>query len=316
MNNPKVSVIVPVYNVYEYLSRCIESIINQTYNNLEIILIDDGSNDGSEKICDIYKNHDTRVIVIHKKNGGQSEARNVGLDISSGDFIVFVDSDDFIDTNYVSFLLNIAIENNVEIVQCSYIRVNNFEKNVSQAEFSFSDINVINSANIFFSYYKNIITSIVWDKIFSKHLFDSIRFPEGQTMEDAYILFDILDKVDTNVVISRKQLYYYCIRKNSTMTGKLPVNHFISTYKVCERRLFYAEQKNDKILIEIALDTMLSNYFRCYQLSFRGRFLEVKNLYYDITKNHFEKYKNKFKKRKMYYLIKVLNQYPSLSQYL
>ena len=114
-----ISVIIPIYNVEQYLKECLESVINQTYRNLEIILVDDGSKDKSGKICDEYKNKDERIKVVHKENGGLSDARNAGMKIATGKYIQFIDSDDFIDKDMIETLYNLIIENEADISMCS-----------------------------------------------------------------------------------------------------------------------------------------------------------------------------------------------------
>ena len=120
-----ISIIVPVYNVESYLKKCLESIINQTYKNIEIILIDDGSTDSSGKICDDYANKDKRIKVIHKQNGGVSDARNTALDICRGDYIGFIDSDDYIELDMYETLLKFLLNNNLDVAMCSSYTVKN-----------------------------------------------------------------------------------------------------------------------------------------------------------------------------------------------
>ena len=123
-----ISVVVPVYNVEKYIDKCINSIINQTYKNLEIILVDDGSPDNCGNICDEYAKKDNRIIVIHKENGGVSSARNIGIKNAKGKWITFVDSDDWIENDYVEKLSKIGIQNKAEVVLCGYNRINNNDK--------------------------------------------------------------------------------------------------------------------------------------------------------------------------------------------
>ena len=133
-----VSVIVPVYNVEQYIRKCIESILNQTYNKMEIILVDDGSTDNSGIICDEYSKRDKRIKVIHKINGGLSDARNAGLDICTGDYIVFVDSDDYIKNNMIEMLHKDILEKRADISVCSYFFDNDGNikrKNISTEKF-------------------------------------------------------------------------------------------------------------------------------------------------------------------------------------
>ena len=122
MDNPKISVIVPVYKVEKYLDRCVESIVNQTYKNLEIILVDDGSPDDCPAICDAWANKDERIKVMHKENGGASSARNAGLDASSGDYVGFIDGDDIIDNDMYEMLLNNLVFTGADISRCGMVR--------------------------------------------------------------------------------------------------------------------------------------------------------------------------------------------------
>ena len=123
MENPLISVIVPVFNVETYVSRCISSILNQTYKNLEILLIDDGSTDSSGKICDSFAEKDTRLNVIHCKNHGVAAARNRGIEISKGTYISFIDSDDFIELDFYEYLMNLVRTTNCDVAYCSYRRI-------------------------------------------------------------------------------------------------------------------------------------------------------------------------------------------------
>ena len=134
MNNLLISIIVPIYNVEKYLVKSVNSIINQTYKNLEIILVNDGSTDTCGDICEKFKNIDRRIIVIHKKNGGLSDARNAGLQVAKGDYIGFVDSDDWIEKNMYQELLNISLKENSDIVSCGVRKV-------------WNDINIINNGS-------------------------------------------------------------------------------------------------------------------------------------------------------------------------
>lgn len=124
---PKLSIIVPIYNVEKYLPRCIESILNQTFREFELILINDGSTDNCKEICEKYKKIDSRIIVVNKKNGGVSSARNFGIDISRGEYIGFVDPDDFIDANMYEILFNTANSYNSDMVICDYYKVSEYD---------------------------------------------------------------------------------------------------------------------------------------------------------------------------------------------
>lgn len=209
--NDLISVIVPVYNVEEYLKKCIDSIINQTYLKLEIILVDDGSTDNSGIICDSYEEKDKRIIVIHKENGGLSDARNKGLDVARGKYITFVDSDDYIEKNYVEFLYNLIIEKDVSIVAGSNCR-----------EYPEKTINAGTGVNIFLTakealekmLYEDDFDTSAWGKLYKKDLFDDVRFPKGRIYEDMATTYKVIDKV-SKVYLSSYPIYHYIVRSTS-----------------------------------------------------------------------------------------------------
>ena len=128
---PLISVIVPIYNVEKYLDRCVDSIINQTYKNLEIILVDDGSPDNCPQMCDDYAKKDSRIKVVHKENGGLSDARNVGMEVATGEYVSFIDSDDYISLDFYETLLETIVDNDSDIVECGVVKFyedNSFDK--------------------------------------------------------------------------------------------------------------------------------------------------------------------------------------------
>ena len=213
-NNPLVSIIVPIYNVEECLNRCLESLLNQSYRKTEIILVDDGSTDNSSRIADCYARYDRRIHVIHKTNGGLSSARNVGLRYVAGEWIAFVDSDDYVDKNYISTLLQLAQSNNAEIAMCNYYRVK-LDGTVSESLLGWTSEVLTNKEAIddIFTYKRAVS---VWQSIFRADLFydNNILFPEGREYED------ISTKVKTlffanKVAFTNEKLYYYVEREGS-----------------------------------------------------------------------------------------------------
>lgn len=215
-----VSVIIPVFNVAPYLNRCIESVLLQTYRNIEIILIDDGSIDESKQICDDYASIDSRVKVIHKQNGGVSLARNVGIDKAVGEFILFVDGDDFIKESMLEQLLQLQHRTGAPIV-CS-----GFEKMedgvITNACGKFSEI-VMDSDEIaksFFDdgYVKNIMYP-PWNKLFSRSIFDTVRFNESLRIGEDFVFNMKAMFVSKRIAFIDCPLYVYCIRENSAMTA-------------------------------------------------------------------------------------------------
>ena len=210
---PLISVIVPVYNVAEYLPECVDSIINQTYKNLEIILVDDGSTDACPDICDEYAKRDSRIRVIHKKNGGLSDARNVGLDICTGEWIGFVDSDDYIAHDMYEKLYASAVEVQADVSVCQSIKDKNgtllYSNYQRGTEILYSKEDMINRM-----FCGGVQTIAVYLKLYRKNVFLDLRFPVGKTNEDAFIILSIIDNTDKMVIIP-DALYYYRLRIGS-----------------------------------------------------------------------------------------------------
>lgn len=234
-----ISVIIPVYNVEKYLDKCIDSIINQTYSNLEIILIDDGSTDNSGKICDKYALLDSRIKVIHKKNGGLSDARNVGIDNANGKYLMFVDSDDFIDYNTICDNINIMKENKADIIIYNRYYVYDDGKKflrfpILNSILEFTGLEAIEEMNSF----KNFDMS-AWGKIYKKDLFKCIRFPVGKTSEDFYIMFLLLEK-SKKVIYNSKPYYFYIQRAGSISKRKIINYDFLDAAR---KQMNYLEKK-------------------------------------------------------------------------
>lgn len=213
--NPLISIIVPVYNVEKYVQQCIESILNQTYKQIEVILVDDGSLDRSSVICEEYAFMDPRVKVIHKENGGLSSARNVGLDKAKGKFIGFVDSDDWIDNNMYESMLHLALTYQADVVQCGYKLIN--EQGKITREINFGNRRFNTKAEVEKAYYMtNEFSSVVWNKLYRADLFEELRFKVGKNNEDVFILTDALLRIH-KMVNTPKCYYHYLQRKESIM---------------------------------------------------------------------------------------------------
>ena len=212
--NPLITVIVPCYNVEKYLPKCVDSIINQTYQNLEIILVDDGSPDNCGKVCDDYALKDARIKVIHKPNGGLSDARNVAIDIAKGEWITFVDSDDYVSLNYIETLYSLATSNNC---QCSVVQPLSFYDGKIPKVISSNDkIEIMdNNEAISSLFYQTKLDTSAWNKLYHRSLFSTgIRYPKGFLFEDNPTTFRLLDKCE-KVVVSQQKLYYYRLREGS-----------------------------------------------------------------------------------------------------
>lgn len=208
VSNPLISVIVPVYNAEKYLARCIDSIINQSYKNLEIILINDGSTDSSSEICKFYQEKDTRIQVIQKENSGPASARNAGLQIYAGEYLCFVDSDDWLANNYVSELYGLIKKYDADIVACEYYKA---EKHEIYQPCENPEIRICNNEDFLKICFTEMPISVVpWNKLYKRELYSEIRFPEDKKVcEDVMPLLLAGEQAKRAVVTSNKLYYYY-----------------------------------------------------------------------------------------------------------
>ena len=268
---PRLSIIVPIYNVEKYLSRCIESILNQTFKDFELILVNDGSTDNCKEICEKYKRMDSRIIVANKKNGGLSSARNLGIDISKGDYIGFVDSDDFIDVHMYEILLNTINSYDSDIVICDYYKVNEYDiKKYEKMKSNNKDIKIENINNI--DAIERIITRdikivVAWNKIYKRSLFDNLRYKEGVICEDEFLAHRIFYKCNKVSIINQK-LYYYIQRKGSIINSPFSPKDFDKIYAIKDRVDFLNEKKITNLIDKAEksfMDYFVWNYFTGYQ---------------------------------------------------
>lgn len=213
MMNDLITIIVPIYNVEKYLQRCIDSLINQTYYNIEILLINDGSKDNSLSICKKNSLKDIRIKLISQENHGLAYTRNIGIQYAAGKYIMFVDSDDYIHPQMVEILHRNLKKENAEISSCGHLEIYTN---------GFTDI--LNKKRIYKNYtpeealqvflFTHEIDVVCWNKLFLKSLFDNIYFPEKKLFEDHYTIYKILDKAH-KIVFDSTPLYYYCKRNDS-----------------------------------------------------------------------------------------------------
>lgn len=259
MKNPLISVIVPVYKVEAYLEKCVESVRNQTYKNLEIILVDDGSPDSCGQICDSLAKKDGRIRVLHKENGGLSSARNAGIKAATGELIGFVDSDDWIEPEMYEVLCRnlLATESDISICGMYGGFYKNRENEKEEELYNYKTVTpheAIRMAMEFGGY----VDMFAWNKLYKKHIFSQICFPEGKLYEDTYILVEILD-LAKQLVCSSAPLYHYVYRGDSiTKSGYKPGEmHLIEGV---DRRLAYLTSHYPD-LSKIALERSLASYF-------------------------------------------------------
>lgn len=230
MKEPLISIIIPIYKVEEYLSRCIESVINQTYHSLEIILVDDGSPDNCGEICEQFASIDKRIKVIHKKNGGLSDARNAGMQAMSGKYVLFVDSDDTIRTDHIEILYKLISDYNAEIAITSLIMYNEGETPRDSKTNNIVKYFTRNEALLELFYQKSFDTS-AWGKLYSSYLFKEIQFPKGLLYEDLATIYKVI-KLSNNVIFSDYDSYLYLLRRNSIEGAAFSEKKFDSCIKV------------------------------------------------------------------------------------
>lgn len=250
-----ISVIIPVYKVEKYLERCVKSIINQSYKNIEIILVDDGSPDQCGEICENYAKKDKRIKVLHKENGGLSDARNHGVDHSEGKYITFVDSDDYVSEHYVEYLYRLLIDNNADISCCCAVRTDK-----DHAEFinnrEINDVIIMSGVNtcreLVGGLYRILVTA--WGKLYKESTIKQYSFPVGKNHEDEATTCKYFYSAN-KVVIGNKCLYAYYINQYGIMHS---FHDELSKDVIWaqEHRALFFEQQGEKILATASWDRL------------------------------------------------------------
>ena len=215
-NSNKVSIIVPVYGVEAYLPACVDSLLAQTYKNLEIILVDDESPDGCPAICDAYAARDSRVKVLHKKNGGAASARNTGLDAARGDYISLVDSDDWVSKNFIEFLLQLLWETHSDVYVCSFSNV--FQNGRTENPIAYPHLATVSQVDFLERFLVDWTCGMATNKLFRADVLNNVRYEEGHKIDDEFFTYKAIMNCN-QVVISDEILYWYRMRKSSVMTS-------------------------------------------------------------------------------------------------
>lgn len=291
----KLSIIVPVYNVEPYLRRCVDSILNQTFTDFELILVDDGSPDGCPSICDEYVEADNRIKVIHKKNGGLSDARNAGLDIAQGDFIGFVDSDDSISPEMYQRLMDFQVKTDADIVACGVLNLDQGGEVIGHWP-DLAENQVYGKKDFISNFYpdvrRNIMPSVA-NKIFKRGIFHSIRFPIGKIYEDAQIRLKIYDLCETIAVCHEPLYYYYCDRPGSINNVQYSVKQFDMIDFSLRYYQFFLDKQEYK-QSSYALEEYANNYMK--------NFFQVM-LFHQELRSQFQPYRDEFR-RHLYAILK------------
>lgn len=248
---PLISVIVPVYKVEQYLHQCVDSILNQTYRNLEVILVDDGSPDGCPAICNVYAEKDERVRVIHKVNGGLSDARNAGMAVMNGEYLSFVDSDDLLPVDAVETLLKIAVEEGADLVIGGHNRFEDVPADPVHMEISIQRWTPVEAMA---DMLRNGCAS--WARLYRRELHQSILFPVGEINEDEAIVLSLLEKCGT-IAVTNAIVYHYRCRPESITTAHFSEKK-LDWYWHCKANLEWI-QENHPELEPLAIDRLGSS---------------------------------------------------------
>lgn len=282
-SNPLVSIIVPVYNVENYLNECIDSILAQTYKNFELYLVDDGSPDNCGTICEEYAKKDDRIKVIHKQNGGLSDARNAGIDKAKGDYITFVDSDDYVSPMYVSHMLRLSEQYDAEIVQ---IESTHDEALLGNYKNSRRDIYKFNRNDALKNMlYMRIVQVNAWGKLYRTSLFNDVQYPFGRINEDNLTTYKLIWK-SKMIVCDSQFLYYYRINQKGIMNGKFSDNRYsvlsfkdeINAYLGTKASEFYDAINYCEMRLAIRI------YNECIEKNKDGIYTSNQNYVYELLK--------------------------------
>ncbi|MBF0713644.1 glycosyltransferase [Gemella sp. GH3] len=269
MSNTKlVSIIVPVYNVEKYLEKCVNSIINQSYENIEIILVNDGSTDSSGTLCNDLARKDNRIKVYHKENGGLSDARNYGVARASGDYIGFVDSDDYIHEDMYKHLYEIITESDADVAECSFLIVYNDKP---RSYYSSEDYCLTLTKEEYLKEYlsmERIYGAVCW-KLIKSEVARKIEFPKDKFYEDAFYTYELIE-VANKYAITNKELYYYIMRDGSITNMNFNKKH-LDNIKIAEKFVDYVSN-NYPNLLSYAKSKEMYSYFSVF-----NKILELDN---------------------------------------
>lgn len=306
-----VSVIIPIYNVEKYLKKSVKSVIDQTYSNLEIILVDDGSKDSCYKLCEELKKEDKRIIVIHKENGGLSDARNRGIDVAKGKYLFFLDSDDYIEKNTIKILYDTLKTDGTDMVVFDFIKIFDtgeiIQENTTINAHDIIDANVLLKGIV---QDKNWRYVPAWNKLYKREIWTSLRFPKGKLHEDEFVIHKILDKCERVSIIPNK-LLYYVQRSGSIMNNISDKNRIHITLAFVERTNFYLEHGMENEASKMFLNT-IDRYIYKIGLSDKVENSElkheIKKLYKKINKKNIG-LKSNIKVFLVIYFEKIFNLY-------
>ncbi len=309
MTEKKISVIIPVYNIEKFLNKCIESVLAQTYKNLEIILVDDGSTDSSGIICDNFASLDNRIKVLHKTNGGLSSARNSGIEIASGEYVAFIDGDDYIEPNMIETLLNACANNEADLSICSFFMEDSEGKICAKSESLENNCYSNIEALELLALPRQDRYVVAWNKLYKKSLFDKIKFPLNKLYEDQATVHKVFWEAKKIVTLSDK-LYHYIVREGSLSYKPNPLQYFDDLDALLARIDFYRQKGLENLIPDVEkVIFYLFGYYLNKTIQFSSLSKEVEETFFEYgqkflelfqscqTKKHYKRKEVKIRKK-------------------
>lgn len=308
----RISIIVPIYNVAIYLKKCLDSILSQSYANIEILLVNDGSTDHSATICRSYAQQDARIKYYEKRNGGLSDARNYGLDKATGKYVIFVDSDDFISEDFIMCLYTALIRQNADIAMSNYDKVDEKGETVDTISFPLKQ-EVISGRDLC----RKLLEAdgnafvVAWNKLYKRELFNNIRFEKDKLHEDEYIAYNLLYHVP-KIALVHQELYHYLERDNSITTSRMTEKRLFCLLEFQHNRMSFYHKQQDMILLKAS-----QSYFLSFIIQFVSKYDKTfitKPIKKMLYRNYVEVYKEWLKDtrqvsiaKRIYYFIAYCN---------
>lgn len=276
-----ISIIIPAYNAEKYIERCLKSIQNQSYLNYEVIIIDDGSTDHTAEICKEWSVSDERIRYFYKKNGGSASARNYGLKCVNGDYISFIDADDYVDKNFLMQMYNCIINTKADIVQCDFMKTTSLKEIQKENRYEIKMYNNIEFLQAFCNKSSYLKTAVLWNKLYKKILFDGIEFPEKRGIDDEFVICEVIYKAKVICEIN-DILYYYYMSPNSQMRSA-PTLKSIDNVEAIEGQLNFFKTINQPGLYNCLLYRYYSSVSGAYHLV-QDYFPEQRKLLIELNK--------------------------------
>lgn len=283
-----ISIIIPAFNAEKYIERCLNSVLNSSYKNFEVIVIDDGSNDKTASIVKVCASKDKRIKMVVKENGGSASARNLGLKIAAGDYIAFVDADDYISSKYLEILHNTIIKYDVDIVECDFLKVDSYCSELVDDNQTENQVRIISNIEKLEQLCKKntyLKSAVLWNKLYKKDIFKNILFIEGKGIDDEYVVHEIFFEAKKVAIVNNK-LYFYFMSENSQMRSS-PSLKILDSIEAIEGQMSFFEKKD-----LIYLKEML--YYRYYSSLINDIYFLKK--YFPFEKDKISTLKKKNKK--------------------